>query len=105
NNDSIVKLHQLGFEDSVIIEKVRTSICKFDTSTDALMKLKEEGVSSSVITTMIGTSGTKDALIAAGDPNDPEAPHDAGIWLYEEADGKPKMTKIEPSIFKQTKGS
>lgn len=105
NNESIVKLHKLGFEDSVIIEKIRTSICKFDTSTDALMKLKEEGVSSSVITTMIGTSGTKDAVIAASDPNDPDAPHDPGIWLYEEVDGNPKMTKIEPSVFEQTKGS
>ena len=46
-----------------------------------------------------GTSSTPGAAAAvtavAGDPNDPKAHHDPGVYLYEEVDGKRKMTKLK----------
>jgi hypothetical protein len=98
-NDSILELHKLGLGDAVIMEKIKASSCKFDTSTEQLKKLKEAGISDNVIAAMIGASSTREAAVAAGDPNDPSAPHDPGIWLYENVAGKPRMTKIEPTMF------
>jgi hypothetical protein len=37
--------------------------------------------------------------VATGDPNDPNAPHAAGVYLYEEANGQKKMTKLMGESF------
>jgi hypothetical protein len=51
-NDDIVKMNTAGLGDAVIIAKIHSSHCEFDTSTDALIKLKASGVSSAVLTAM-----------------------------------------------------
>jgi len=38
--------------DTVILAKIRSSQCKFDTSTDGLIRLKQDGVSDGVIQAM-----------------------------------------------------
>jgi hypothetical protein len=43
-NDSVVKMVKAGLPDAVIIQKIRVSERKFDTSADALIKLKGAGV-------------------------------------------------------------
>lgn len=48
-NEDIVKLTEAGLADSVIVAKIKGSVCKFDISTDALVALKREGVSDAVI--------------------------------------------------------
>src|SRR5258706_10026442 len=90
-NDSIVDLNKFGLGEAVIVEKIKTSTCNFDTSTDALKKLKEAGISDTVIAAMIGASASKPSVESAGDPNDPNSPHDPGIWLYEESEGQREM--------------
>jgi hypothetical protein len=52
-NESIVKLSNAGLSESVIIQKINSSICKFDVSTDALLKLKSDKVSDGIIGIMI----------------------------------------------------
>ncbi|MGA2435007.1 MAG: hypothetical protein ABSG25_06940 [Bryobacteraceae bacterium] len=54
HNDDIVKMAKAGFGDAIIVAKIRGSNCQFDTSTDALIQLKQNGVSAAVITAMIG---------------------------------------------------
>lgn len=51
-NDDIVKMNAAGLGDAVIIAKIHSSHCEFDTSADALIKLKTSGVSSAVLTAM-----------------------------------------------------
>jgi hypothetical protein len=106
NNAAIIDLKQLGLGESVIVEKIRTSPCNFDLSVHGLKQLKAAGVSDGVISAMLAatsaTKGNGDTPAGPpGDSNDPKSPHEAGIWLYEENSGKPKMIKLEPSVYSQ----
>lgn len=106
NNNSIIELKELGLGESVIMEKIKTSQCDFDTSLSGLKQLKTAGVSDTVITAMIATKSAAPGIAPASqstDPNDPASPHDPGIWFYEESDGKPKMMQLEPSVYAQHK--
>ena len=107
NNDSVIQLHKLGLGDSTIVAKIKASTCNFDTSVDALKTLKDAGISDEVLQAMLLVSSSVTAApapvvaaptgVAPGDPNDPRAPHQSGIYLYQEVDGKPKMTQMSPS--------
>src|SRR5712691_5713180 len=48
-NDDIIKLVQAKLPDSVVIAKIKSSTCEFDTTTDALIKLKGAGASDPVL--------------------------------------------------------
>jgi hypothetical protein len=108
-NQSVILMQQLGFGDAVILEKIKTSKCDFDVSLDGLKQLKEAKVSDAVIQAMISTKSTapgRDAKSAVtGDPNDPNAPHESGVWLYQEADGSKKMTKVEGESYRLWSGA
>ena len=110
NNASITEMKSLGLGDDVIIGKIKSSACKFDTSIPALKQLKDAHVSDAIIQAMLLVV-TPAAPVAAptaapaplGDPNDPTAAHDPGIYLCQEVGGKKTMTKVEPTNFGQTK--
>jgi len=53
SNDDVVKLVKAKLPDSVIIKKIANSNCAFDTEPDALIKLKQAGVSEAVIDAMV----------------------------------------------------
>ena len=58
-NDDVVKLVKGGLPESVIVQKIRASQRKFDTSADGLIKLKSAGVPDKVIEAMVApASGT-----------------------------------------------
>ena len=106
DNAAVIELQKLGLGDAVIIDKIKASRGHFDVGLDGLKQLKTAGVSDEVIRTMIGA--TSSGQITGGqsgtaDANDPKSPHDAGIWLFEEKEGKGKMTLLEPSVYSQTK--
>ena len=104
-NDSVIQLHKLGLGDSTIVAKIKASTCQFDTSVDALKTLKDAGLSDEIIQAMLLVSTSPapapapvaPLAVAPGDPNDPKAAHASGIYLYQEIDGKPKMTQMNPS--------
>jgi hypothetical protein len=52
-NADIVKMAKAGLSADIILAKIKGSPCRFDTSPDALTKLKEEGVPQTVILAMI----------------------------------------------------
>jgi hypothetical protein len=51
-NDDILKIVKAGLDDSIIIAKIKTSKCQFDTAPDTLIALKQSGVSSAVMRAM-----------------------------------------------------
>src|SRR5262249_21141189 len=55
-NDKIAKMATFKLGDTVILGKIKTSQCSFDTSPDALIKLKQAGVSDAVLQAMIDTA-------------------------------------------------
>jgi hypothetical protein len=109
-NDEVISLTKAGLAGSVIIGKIRTSKSNFDMSTDALIKLKQSGVSDDVVGAMLeaksgkgaGTSGAA-AVGPAGDPNDPMSKKNYGIYLFEERDGQRKMTQLQPNVSAQNR--
>jgi hypothetical protein len=106
SNDSVIQMHKLGLGDSVVVEKIKASTCQFDTSLDALKSLKDAGLSDEVIQAMVAASTTVKSNVTSGNSNDPKVPHTSGIWLYQEIDGKPKMTQLNPSRVEElTTGS
>ena len=53
-NQDVIKMVKAGLDDSLIIAKIGSSKCQFDTSTDALIQLKQSGVSSIVLKAIVG---------------------------------------------------
>jgi hypothetical protein len=68
NNGDVVKMTKAGLDEATVVAAVRgANPADFDTSTDALIKLKEAGVSQSVIQEMIAReSGGSSAPAALG---------------------------------------
>ncbi|MGO9129971.1 MAG: hypothetical protein ACLP66_10235 [Polyangia bacterium] len=52
-NDDIIKMAKAGFDDAIIVAKIESSQCQFDTSTDALIQLKQSGVSAAVLKAVV----------------------------------------------------
>jgi hypothetical protein len=52
-NADVIKLVAAKLPDSIIIKKIKSSACNFDTGTDGLIKLKQAGVSDAVIQAMV----------------------------------------------------
>ena len=115
-NDEVISLTKAGLASSVIIAKIKTSRTNFDLSTDALIKLKQAGVTDDTVGAMleaktgksIATDVTPNSAGAAtvgalGDPNDPMAKHNYGVYLYEEKDGQKKMTLVKPTVSAQNR--
>jgi hypothetical protein len=92
----------------VIVTKIQTSTTKFDLSTDALVKLNQSGVPSEVIKAMMAKSNAGGAPFAsnvptASDLNDPNSPHDPGIYAYVSDGRTKKMVMLEPTVYTQGK--
>jgi hypothetical protein len=54
NNQDVIKMVKAGFDDTIVIAKISVSKCQFDISTDALIQLKQNGVSAAVLKAMVG---------------------------------------------------
>jgi hypothetical protein len=99
-NDSIIKMVKAGLGEDVIVSMVNSQTARYNLAPDDLIALKSAGVPDRIVTamvkkysapgfsvsTMLGgkPSGatTQAGTVSAGDPNDPMAPHDSGIYLY-----------------------
>ena len=63
-NDDVIALVQAGLSDGVVIEKIRTSATQFDTSTEALVRLKKAGVADGVIRLIVNPNAKAEAKVA-----------------------------------------
>ncbi|HEY1172740.1 MAG TPA: hypothetical protein VGH19_15340 [Verrucomicrobiae bacterium] len=106
NNAAVIEMQKLGLGEGVLLEKIRSSKGTYDVSIKGLGELKSAGVTDNVIQAMIAMTSAGQVAggqMASGDVNNPSSPHEAGIWIYEEVDGKPKMTMLEPSVYNQVR--
>jgi hypothetical protein len=97
-NDTVTQMHELGFDQDVIIEKIRSSYTEFDVRLEKLMALKDAGIPQDVIEEMMRSA----RALKPADPNDPNAKHEPGIYLFRE-NHDPKLTKMDPSVSMQSK--
>ncbi len=102
-NKSIVELHELGFGEEVIVEKIKNTRCEFEVGIENLKTLKEAGVPSGVISAMINADSSGESDEVRADPNDPQSPHESGIYVYRVDREEAALEKIEPSMYTQTK--
>lgn len=109
SNDDVTQMVGLGLTDDVIIDKIRSAPASdFDTSIDGLKALKAAKVSDAVIRAMINphpagpAMATKEAA-PAGEPNDPNAAHDPGIYIYTKGKSGLQLTMLEPTVYAQGK--
>lgn len=108
-NLDVVRMVQAGLGDDLIIAKIKSSPVEFDTSIDALLELKTAGVSEGVIQAMVEASARQTETAAAvveeveHDPNDPRAPHDAGIYWLRQDGEEQELVQLEPSVYSQGK--
>lgn len=106
DNATIVQLSGIGLGDEAIVAKIQASASNFDVSTDALIGLKQQGVSSAVIAAMIEASNTtkaSSAVSASIDSPDPMVPHPSGVYLLADWLEEPKMWVIDATTSNQTK--
>jgi len=101
NNAGVIGLKQAGLGDTVILNKIKASKCDFDISTDALKKLKDGGLSDDVINAIIAAAvpsavPAPPKAVPAVVSNDPNAPHEPGVWLYQEQGTERRMVKVKP---------
>lgn len=114
-NEEVISLTKAGLASSIIVGKIKTSKTNFDTSADALIRLKQSGVGDDVIAAMFNAKNPPDvggapsnstgaaAVTPAGDPNDPMSKHNYGIYVFEEKDGVRKMTQVKPTVSAQNR--
>ena len=100
NNAGVIGLKQAGLGDTVILNKIKASKCDFDISTDALKKLKDGGLSDDIINAIIAAAAPSAVpappkVVPAVVSNDPNAPHEPGIWLFQEHGTERRMVKLK----------
>ncbi len=110
SNADILKMVEAKLGDDIIIGKIKSTPSNFDTSIDAILKLKAAGASDAVIHAVVEASPAAKAAVKeastkepAPDPNDPKSPHEPGIYLYLEKSSVTKMVMLEPTVYSQGK--
>jgi hypothetical protein len=128
--DDVLAMMSAGLSDSIILTKIHQHNKPIDLSTDDLVRLKKAKVSDAIIGELmdpstvpavsaapatvvvnppLGNAGaasgaTPAAGDIAGDPNDPLAPHDSGIYVYTtDHAGKAQMTELERTAYQGAK--
>ena len=112
-NADVIALESAGMSDDIIIAKIQgAAATDFDTGVAGLKNLQAAHVSTAVIRVMInphtlaGSSPAQvPATVSAASPDDPNAPHNPGIYMYANANSAQTMTELQRVTPKQTKGS
>lgn len=109
-NADVLKMVEAKLGDDLIVSKIKSSSGDFDTSIDAILKLKAAGASDAVIHAMVEASpATRPVLKEAGakepapDPNDPKSPHASGLYWKPTSGPDKRVVKLEPSTYSQGK--
>jgi len=101
-NAQIIQLSKIGLQPSVIVNKIQTSVNKFDVSTDGLIALSKEGVSSEVINEMVkSTAQTQKDVASQKDMRDPKTMRKTGIYYYNPADSTKLFRRLEPTVISE----
>jgi len=114
-NHEIIQMVSLGLSNDLIVDKIHAAdVTDFDTSVEGLEALKAANVSDAVMRAMVnphpaavGNAGSAPGQEhpQSADPNDPNSPHDSGIYIYAKTKDGPKMTLLEPTVYSDGKTS
>jgi len=102
NNDDVMKMVQAKLADAVIVAKVKSSTCKFDTSTDALIRLKGAGVGDAVLEAMAGCGAAPAPVAAPAVSTPPAAGPVSEIGVYQKVGDEWKQ--VDPEVVNVKSG-
>ena len=92
NNQSVIDMIEIGFEEQVIIDKIESTSSDFDTSIESLKLLKQSGVSSSLLSAMLKASKKETPVVVEKEKKaSPPKPNDADFYWE---DGKGELVKV-----------
>jgi hypothetical protein len=102
----VISLVRAGLGPEAIQAKIAESRGSFDTSTNALIALKQAGVPDGVIAAMLKRSSSAVAPNAVADNSNPDplVPHAPGIYVLDPRGGG-RMTRIDATVSNQLKTS
>ena len=100
-SETIVELNKVGLGDEAIIAKIKAEGTVFDLSTEQMIALRQQGLSSAVIAAMLSNKPAAQALSL--DSPDPAVPHPSGLYLLNGAGDSAKMLRIDPTVSNQAK--
>lgn len=80
-NETIIKMTKSKISNKIIIQKINTAPCKFDVSTDAKIKLKENYVSDTIVDLMV----LKQSYIENESENNTAKNSDGGNFTFKES--------------------
>lgn len=105
-NQTVISMVQAGLGPEAIEAKIGASRGSFDTSTNALIALKQAGVPDSVIAAMLNRSKSAVVASAVADNSNPDplVPHAPGIYLLDPR-GSGRMIRIDATVSNQLKTS
>ncbi len=112
-NENVLRMVKAGFEQSMIVKAIEANDTDFDVSVEALMDLKNAGVSQPIIEAMLAAEAkkkapdptVKPANAPPPDPNDPMSPHASGIYWKSTQGAEKPMVRLEPSTYSKGKTS
>jgi hypothetical protein len=88
-NEDIIKLAKVGIDDAIIIAKIGSSTCQFDTSTDVIIQLSQSGVSSAVLKAMVAAGRLPQPTTANQQLRSGGWPTSYGYFLFDGAQYQP----------------
>ena len=105
-NQTIISLVRAGLGPETVVAKINATNGQYDTSTNALIELKQAGVPDPVIAAMLNRSKSPVVANAVADNTsaDPLAPHAPGIYLLDSR-GAGRMMRIDATVANQMKTS
>jgi hypothetical protein len=96
-NDDVIKMVQAKLPDAIVVTKIKSSPCKFDTNADTLIKLKQAGVSDAVLQAMAEGAAPSTAPV-------PGLPSQFGAYYKDPAKGWVALEQA-PAARMKTKGA
>jgi hypothetical protein len=103
-NEKIIQLSKIGLQPSIIINKIQTSLTRFEVGTDALIFLSDNQVPSDVINEMIRVTTQQQIEVSNKvDLTNPNEMHSPGIYYYNAKDNSSPVKKVDPTVMGNTR--
>ena len=86
-NETVLQLLAAGLPAEAVVAKIKASRGNFDTSTDKLIQLKNQGVPGPVLAAMLEPANTGPTELSTDSP-DPNVPHYPGVYMFGAGDNR-----------------
>lgn len=100
--EDVLQLHSLGIGDEAITAKIESDGTVFNLSTEQMIDLRKQGLSSAVIAALLKTKENEKPVISLDSP-DPMVAHPAGVYLFRGTEQAGKMERMQFTVTNQAK--